>query len=47
VAAPMPLAPPVIRIRFALNPRKHTSEKENRADQDTCLPANVPSLPEL
>src|SRR5208337_1027971 len=45
VAAPMPLAPPVIRIRFALSPRNRTSTQKNRADQDTCLPAIPPSSP--
>src|ERR1019366_7614690 len=47
VAAPIPLAPPVIKTRFAFSPRTHTSTKENRADQDTCLPANTPSSPNL
>jgi hypothetical protein len=28
VAAPMPLAPPVISTRFAFNPRTHVSGKE-------------------
>src|ERR1019366_9284269 len=47
VAAPMPLAPPVTRTRFAFSPRTHTSRKENRADQDTCLPAIPPSSANL